>query len=163
RHMASEPHPHEQTIEAVDPGFKRRTEPAAARPRPGRGRGRLWAVVATVAAVAALLAVFVGLPRLVQQNLEEPPPAAEPEVETVAAPPEPALSPEEIAALRSQAEALLARLLTQQQRLNAQGAAGWGGEDWRRYEELARTADYACLAEDFDAAAAGYEETLPRG
>ena len=75
----------------------------------------------------------------------------------------PQLSPEELAALEAQAEQLLAQLLTQQARLTDEGAAGWGGEDWVRYTELAKSGDDAYLAKAFDDAVAAYNDALAAG
>src|SRR5690606_22191901 len=77
--------------------------------------------------------------------------------------PEPALSEEELAALREQADDLLADLLNQQQRLESLSAPDWAGEDWPRYEALARDGDDAYLAERLDDAIAAYSEALGLG
>ncbi|HEY8520211.1 MAG TPA: hypothetical protein VIN61_09030 [Gammaproteobacteria bacterium] len=157
-------HPHEQTIVAVDPRLREseRSEGGAGERRPGRLP--LAGGAAAVAVVATLGFVFFGLPRwLAPEPERQAPAAAAPEPAAVAEPAAPMLTPEEREALRQRAEALLATLLPQQQRLEDQGADGWGGEDYARYLELARRADDAFLADDFQAAVSAYEETLALG
>ena len=77
--------------------------------------------------------------------------------------PKPQLSEEEIAALKKRAEDLLATLLPQQQKLGAQHAEGWGGDDWSRYQELGRNGDDAYLANSFQDAVTAYTDALAVG
>ncbi|HEX6996632.1 MAG TPA: hypothetical protein VF322_00720 [Gammaproteobacteria bacterium] len=160
-------HPHEQTIVAVDPKLRatERPEPESGERRRKRpGRLPLAGGGVALAAVGALAVVFFGLPRWLAPEAEPPAPAAPAPEPAAAAPPAvPELTPEEREALRQRAEALLAELLPQQQRLADQGAEGWGGEDFARYTELSRQADDAFLAEDFKAAVSGYEEAFALG
>jgi hypothetical protein len=101
-----------------------------------------------VAAVA-----FVWLPRhladakAARERAAAVPVAAVPEA-AVAEP----LSPEEAERLKAQAQSLLAGLLTQQKRLNAQNVESWGGDSWHRYDSLQRAGEDAFLANDFRAA-----------
>src|SRR5690606_16670699 len=50
-----------------------------------------------------------------------------------------------------------------QQRLEALSAAEWAGEDWPRYQALARDADDAYLAERLEDATAAYTSALELG
>jgi tetratricopeptide (TPR) repeat protein len=113
--------------------------------------------------VLTVLIVFFALPRWVAESASEraalvtDPEPVEPE------PVQPQLSEQELAALAAEAEKLLAQLLSQQGRLETQGAQGWGGDDWVRYSELARTGDDAYLAKAFQDAATAYEQALAAG
>jgi hypothetical protein len=110
--------------------------------------------------------VFFWLPKWVADSNEsgEQAVAAAGTVEPATSDPaKPHLSPEEAAALQARAETLLANLLTQQNRLNAQSVASWGGEQWQRYEGVAATGDDALLADDFAAAVASYTEATALG
>src|SRR5690606_13512999 len=111
--------------------------------------------------VFAAAFVFFALPRWVAP--ETPEPAAPPAPAANEAPPKPELSEEELRALRERAESLLADLLTQQQRLTARSASSWAGEDWSRYEALARRGDDAYLAEDLEGAIDAYSGALGLG
>ena len=79
------------------------------------------------------------------------------------APAAPKLTEAEIAALKQQAEKLLATLLPQQQKLTGQHPDGWGGDDWKRYQELGRNGDDAYLANSFQAAVTAYTDALAVG
>jgi tetratricopeptide (TPR) repeat protein len=115
---------------------------------------------AVVLAVAGITAVFVYLPAWVEQS-ESRPVAAVIAVEPPAA--EPALSAAEIAALRDQAESLLAELLEQRQELDTRSVASWGDTTWSSYETAARLGDDAFLAEDLVEAVNQYESALAIG
>jgi hypothetical protein len=115
--------------------------------------------------LAVVAGVFFWLPKWVADSSaarEQAATAAGAEP-AAAEPAKPLLSPEEAAALEAQAENLLANLLTQQNRLNAQSVASWGGEPWQRYEELSAAGDDALLADDFAAAVASYTEATALG
>lgn len=155
---------HEEAIEPVRPGFKGAAEPVVPPARVATPRfGALLAggVLAVLVAVAAF--VFFALPRWVAPA---PDAAAPGRVQTVTVPeepPEPALGEEEIAALRERADGQLGDLLSQQQRLEALSAESWAGEDWSRYEALAREGDDAYLAEDLESAVDAYAAALDLG
>jgi hypothetical protein len=122
----------------------------------------LRTAVVAAGLLAVAVGVFVWLPQWVADSSakrEEAAPAATAPVE----PAKPQLSPEEAAALETQAESLLANLLTQQSRLNAQSVASWGGVQWQRYEELSRTGDDALLADEFTTAVVSYTEATALG
>jgi tetratricopeptide (TPR) repeat protein len=154
---------HEEAIVPVRPGI--RSAPAggpreSARTR--QSRGPWLAVAALVILVLVAAVVFAVLPDWVaapNPQAGAPAPAAPVDVPE----PEPALSEEELAALREQADDLLADLLNQQQRLESLSAPDWAGEDWPRYEALARDGDDAYLAERLDDAIAAYSEALELG
>ena len=73
------------------------------------------------------------------------------------------LSAEQQAALKKQAEELLAGLLTLQDRLTDLNASSWANEDWQRYQELSDAGDNAFLANDFTAAVGRYTEATSLG
>lgn len=156
-------HEPDDTIVAVKPTLRRDRVPHAG-PR-ARARRGLVLGLATTALAGLMVAVFFVLPRLV----ERPEPAA-PQAEagdgaagTSAESAAPELSPERRAELQAEAEQRLADLLNQQERLENRSAERWGGEDWMRYEELARAGDDAFLADDFEAALEAYESALEVG
>jgi tetratricopeptide (TPR) repeat protein len=152
---------HEQTIVPLKTGLRMSAAVVTAEPPPWR----FWLYTGGALAlfVAAAGAVFVALPRWVAEADRERATAVPAPVEAPAPVAEPELSPEELAALEAKAEQLLAQLLTQQARLTDEGAAGWGGEDWVRYTELAKSGDDAYLAEAFDDAIAAYNDALAAG
>src|SRR5690606_8675828 len=154
---------HEEAIVPVRPGIATAaTGGTRAGPKPGPSRAPLVAGAALVALTAAAVVVLVLLPHWVaapdRQAAAPAPAPTEP-----APPPEPVLSEEELAALRERAEGLLAELLTQQQRLDALSAPTWAGEDWPRYQALARDGDDAYLAERVDDAVDAYTAALELG
>jgi hypothetical protein len=158
---------YEEAIEPVRPGFKAAGD-AASTPADGRGnrsRGPLLAGASLVALVLVAAFVFIALPGWVAapggQSAAPATASAPPEEPQAEA--EPELSEEELAALRNRADALLADLLTQQQRLEELSAPSWAGEDWPRYHALARDGDDAYLARRLDAAAAAYADALDLG
>ena len=73
------------------------------------------------------------------------------------------LSAEEQAALKKQAEDLLAGLLTLQDRLTTLNAQMWASEDWQRYQALSEAGDNEFLANDFAAAVASYSDATSLG
>ncbi|MGD8340694.1 MAG: hypothetical protein PVH89_07915 [Gammaproteobacteria bacterium] len=122
---------------------------------------RLISASAVVVALAALIGVFFLLPDWVEQSEPQAPPVAEETVVPAAV--ERQLSPEELAALRTEAEALLAELLEQQQALAMRSAASWGDVTWSAYETAARLGDEAFLAEDLPVAVSQYQTALATG
>jgi tetratricopeptide (TPR) repeat protein len=154
---------HEETIVPVRPGFR----PAAAETPPaapgGTAVGTAWLVAAGAVVLALLFGAFFLLPRWMTEsetaNDAPPPPAAAP----AAVPTKPQLSPQQLAELQKQADALLAGLLTQQKDLAAHGAETWGGDDWARYSALSDAGDDAYLAKDFEASVARYAEATALG
>jgi tetratricopeptide (TPR) repeat protein len=157
---------HEETIIPVKPVLD--VGPAAVAAPAGQRPAKMWRLFGIVALLgAAAIAVFVLLPKWVaddqataRQAAAEAKSEATPEAPEPVAPP---LSAEEIAALKSRAESLLASLLPQQQKLNAQHADGWGGDDWSHYQELGRNGDDAYLANSFQEAVTAYTQALALG
>ncbi|MFL2546964.1 MAG: hypothetical protein ACJ0SL_06335 [Candidatus Rariloculaceae bacterium] len=156
---------HEETITPVKPGFAR-IDPVATAARPDTGgSSRLLVGVALVAMLLLALAVIFVLPAWVADDEPEQAAVAEPVDEEVL-PEEPAgpvLSAEELAALREEAEALLAELLTQQARLEELAAAGWGEDIWEQYQDRSRAGDDAYLANAFSEAVPAYSDALELG
>lgn len=148
--MATNLPQHDDTIVPVKPGLRAAREaPAGAGAAPRRGGLRRGLVYVAAAALAmAAVAAFVWLPSWIEQSRSRAAAAPAAQPATPAAPQRPVLSPEEEARLRTVAERLLADLLSQESRLNAQGVASWGGDDWQRYETLLRTGADAVLAGD---------------
>ena len=159
----TEPDPspqHEETIVAVKPGFGAARR-GSAKPSPA-GRRMPWLAVAGAFLVLLAAAVFFVLPNWVEEQaattpVEAPAAVAAPE------PAGPVLTEEELAALEAQAESLLADVLPQQARLEELSASVWGGPEWERYEETARSGDDALLADAFAEAATAYEAALAVG
>lgn len=124
-------------------------------------------VVVTAAIVGvSLLAVavaFYWLPaRLEEQRAVNVAPAAAPEPVAVE-PALPALTPEQEAALKAEAQRLLAALLTLEDRLSDLGVDVWATEDWERYRQLSDEGDNTFLANDFRAAVADYTAVTELG
>lgn len=151
---------HEETIIAVKPGFGAAKRKSA---RPDQVQRRLpWLGIAAAGLLALAAAVFFVLPSWVEERSASAPVAAPPVVEA----PEPAgpvLSEEEYAALREQAESLLADVLAQKARLEELSAPVWGADEWLRYDATARAGDDALLDDAVQAAVAAYEEALAVG
>jgi tetratricopeptide (TPR) repeat protein len=155
----------DEAIVAIKRGFG--TPPAepttqVAQPAPAQ-RGPLFAAGAALALLVLLGIVFFALPRWVAEPPAEPAatmPQA-PVVET--APAAPALSEEELAALKARAESQLTELLQQRSRLEARSAPRWGGAEWTAYDELGRMSDQALLADDYAKAVDSYTAALAAG
>lgn len=128
---------------------------------PSRWRAPLVGL-ATLLAVAGIVAVFVYLPAWVSRSAPPPQPPAEAAAAPAAAS-VPALSEAEKAALREQAESMRAELLEQQQSLDERSASSWGDTTWSSYETAARQGDDAFLAEDLRTAVDQYGRALDIG
>jgi hypothetical protein len=156
---------HDDTIVPVKPrlGHAAATgEPAAAAGVWSQWRAGLpWA--GGVGLLAAAGAAFFWFPAQQERERAAPAPAVESAAVESTEPAGPALSPEEIAALREQSEDLLADLLTLQDRLTSLNAAAWAAEDWQRYEQLSDAGDNAFLAQDFAISAKSYSEAKALG
>ena len=156
-------HPqHDETIVPLRPGFRtdaaESARPASTAPKMPRSLPLLLLVA--VLAVAVVVA-FVWLP-----SRGEPERSAVPQAAAPIAPAEPArpvLSAEEQAALKQQAETLLAGLLTLQDRLTSLNVERWDSEGWQRYQQLSEAGDDAFLANDFSAAVASYSDAAALG
>src|SRR5690606_29112700 len=108
--------------------------------------------------LVAAIAVFVALPAHVERERAAAQAAAAAAAaaaaqaaaeEAAAAAAEPELTPEELAALRDEAESLLASVLNQKERLERQKPAVWAPEAWQRYLGLERDGDDALLADEY--------------
>jgi hypothetical protein len=154
---------HGEAIVPVQPGLGR-----AARERPTRsgrpGRRFPVAVFVLLGLLGVAFAVFFLLPGwMAEQVAEKPTAAAETAPLPASEPAEPALSAEQVAVLKGQAEDLLAQLLTQQETLQKQHAADWAAEDWAHYQQLSRAGDDAYLAESYRASVSSYSDALDLG
>jgi tetratricopeptide (TPR) repeat protein len=156
-------HPTENGEPTIVP-VRRRTVSGAEREHVDRRprSPQVLTILSLLIALAGVVGVFFYLPAWMEreQRTAAPVPAR---VESPAVPAEPVLSAEEIAALRDQAEALLAELLEQQQSLTDRSAASWGAETWTSYQQVARQADDAFLAEDLGEAVSQYQSALELG
>jgi tetratricopeptide (TPR) repeat protein len=157
---------HDETIVPLRPGLR---SGAQAEPRPAppvvrvlRPRA-LLGVLGVGVALVAVVAVFFWLPARVAEQRAQSVPVAAPAEPEVTAPAQPVLTEEELAALKVEAENLLAGLLAHQDRLAALNVASWAGEDWQRYQQLSEAGDNAFLADDFAAAVASYREATALG
>ena len=157
---------HDETIVPVRPVL-RSAAAAAADQSVGAGPGAQLKRVVAIALIAAAVVVvvvvaFYWLPARVdeQRHVGAQTAAVEP---AVAAPALPVLSPEEAAALKAQAEDLLAGLLTLQDQLARLRVETWANADWLHYRELSDAGDNSFLAEDFRAAVADYTEATEFG
>jgi tetratricopeptide (TPR) repeat protein len=147
---------HDETIVPQRPGFRSDRPVDGAPPSAAAARPNLpLTLLLGAALVVAFVAAFVWLPSLVdgERAVTAPVAASEPVVQ----PARPTLSAEQQAALRKQAEELLAGLLTLQDRLASLNAEKWANQDWQRYQELSETGDDTFLANDFAAAVSNYE------
>jgi hypothetical protein len=114
-----------------------------------------------VSLVVLLFAVFFALPRFVGTRGEETPDVPSPVVTAAAT--TPALTAEELAQLRSQAEAALAEVLELDGHLRDRSADVWGSADFITFDTLAREGDDAFLADDFATANDRYASALELG
>jgi tetratricopeptide (TPR) repeat protein len=155
---------HDETIVPLRPGFRTANPDApgaVARAVPRARRGAPVPIFTGAALVIAVMVAFVWMPGRVdqQRNTTAPVAVAAP----AAGPARPVLSAEELAVLKAQAEALLADLLTLQDRLTNLNAEQWANEDWQRYRQLSDTGDNAFLANDFTLAVGSYTEASSLG
>jgi tetratricopeptide (TPR) repeat protein len=159
-------HPRDdEDIIAIKPGFGApAAEPRtlAARAAPAQ-RGPLVFAGAALGLLVLLGLVFFALPRWVEEDAPEPAAATTETPVVVNEPAEPALSEEELAALKTRAETQLTELLQQRKRLEELSAPRWGGAEWTEYDELGRTSDQALLAERYALAVASYAKALAAG
>jgi hypothetical protein len=151
---------HEETIVPVRPGLAplRAGAAAATGPAPVKSGGPFWYYIGAGVLLIAALFVFAILPRWVERSRQPEPAPAASVAETPAEPAPPPLSPEELAALKSRAEELLAGLLTQRKDLETLHAESWGADQWSRYAALSDEGDDAYLANDFASAVAKFSE-----
>ena len=153
---------HEETIKPVKPGLAR-IRPVLNARQNGSRRPRLIVAAALIVSLLLVVGVIFVLPMWVAEQLPEEPVLAAP-VEVL---PEeiqgPVLTAAELAALREQAEGLLAELLTQQGRLDGLAVAAWGEDAWEEYQQSSRAGDDAYLADAFQDAVPAYARALEIG
>ncbi len=153
---------HDETIVPQRPGFRSDGANDAA-PSVAAGWRRLPLTVLLAAVLlVGVVAAFVWLPSVVNEERAQaavPAAASAPVVE----PARPTLSAEQQAALKKQAEELLAGLLTLQDRLTGLNAEQWANADWQRYQELSTAGDDTFLANDFAAAVRNYSDATMLG
>ena len=159
---------HDETIVPVRPslgGPKLIAGAGGEPPTASSSRIGTWLTVAgSLVLLAVAVVAFVWLPRhLADAKAARERAAATPVAAAAVATPVERLSPEETERLRAQAESLLAGLLTQQKRLNAQNVESWGGDSWQRYDSLQRIGEDAFLAKDFGAAVKNYTDANALG
>ena len=167
--MDPTPPKHDETIVPVRPRLRGpnliASAGGAAQPPASATRIGTWLTVAgALVLLAVALVAFVWLPRhLADAKAARERAGVTPVAAAPAAVPVEKLSPEETERLRAQAESLLAGLLTQQKRLNAQNVESWGGDSWHRYDSLQRAGEDAFLANDFRAAVKNYTDASALG
>jgi hypothetical protein len=153
---------HDETIIPVRPGLGAAVEESASRPTRRRAASRLLPFALGAFALAAAAAVFLLLPRWAEQSKAAAAAEAERAAAVAAAAAAPAqaaappLTAEEKAALQTEAQRLLADLLTQRKRLDDLGAAAWGGDAWQNYKTASSAGDDAYIANDFRRAVEQY-------
>jgi tetratricopeptide (TPR) repeat protein len=155
---------HEETVVPIKPGLRAARADASApatTAEQARTRTPFWQYLAGALLIAAAVFVFALLPRLMEPAPQRPAAAAPTPQPT--APEAPQLSAEERAALKSQADALLAKLLSQQSRLDALHVDSWGGDAYARYKDLGNAGEDAFLANDFTKAVASYTDATTVG
>jgi tetratricopeptide (TPR) repeat protein len=154
---------HEETVVPIRPGLRAARADAAPSPAAVQVRTRtpLWQYLAGALLIAAAVFAFALLPRLMDKSHDRPAVAAP--APATSAPAAPQLSAEERAALKSQADALLAKLLSQQSQLDALHADAWGAERYARYKELGNSGEDAFLANDFAKAVEKYTDATAVG
>jgi tetratricopeptide (TPR) repeat protein len=154
---------HDETIIPVKPGLTRVEAVSTTTVKAGTRSRALVGVGLALTLIVAMVVVF-WLPDWVANNEELADESlAEPVAEEIEEPVGPTLSEEELEALRTEAEALLADLLTQQAELGELSAASWGDQTWLDYEARARAGDDAYLANSFQDAVPAYAEALELG
>ncbi len=160
---------HEEAIAPVRPSFgtagggAAETFPSGEPDEGGPGIGRPLLAAASVLLAAVVIGVFILLPRWVQQDTPQPAPQAAAPKQAPAAPPKPELTPQQKKQLADQTESLLAKLLTQQQRLKEMSVQSWGGDDYKRYTSASKAGDDAYLAMAYQDAIAAYGKALDVG
>ncbi len=159
---------HEEAIAPVRPSFGTAGGEASGsfpdEPEEGGfGIGRPLLAAVGVLLAAAVIGVFVLLPRWVQQDGGSPAPQAAAPAKAPPAPPKPTLTPEQEKQLADQTESLLAKLLTQQQSLKEMSVASWGGADYTSYTNASKAGDDAYLNKSYQDAIAAYGKALDIG
>ncbi len=155
---------HDETIVPLRPGFRTGDAAAPGTPAqgaPGRRREASVLILGGAVLLAGVIAAFVWTPGDVDEGRGAA--ASVPAAAVVAEPARPVLTAEELAALKDQAERLLAGLLTLQDRLTSLNAEQWANEDWQRYRQLSDSGDNAFLANDFSLAVSSYSDATALG
>jgi tetratricopeptide (TPR) repeat protein len=155
---------HEETVVPIKPGLRAARADAAALAATAvqvRTRTPFWQYLAGALLIAAAVFVFALFPRLMQPASDRP--AAAATAPQPSAPDAPQLSAEELARLKSQADSLLAKLLSQQSQLDALHVDSWGGDQYAHYKELGNAGEDAFLANDFTKAVAKYTDATSVG
>jgi hypothetical protein len=155
---------HEETVVPIKPGLRAaRADASSPQTAPAHVRTGtpFWQYLAGGSLLAAVVFVFVLLPRLMEPAPQKP--AAVAPAPQPAASDTPQLSPEELAALKAKADALLAKLLSQQSELDALHVDSWGGDQYAHYKELDNAGEDAFLANDFTKAVASYTDATAVG
>jgi hypothetical protein len=158
-------HRDDEDIVAIKPGFGvPAAEPKSRGPESAPMRyGPPLMAGAAVVVLVLLGIVFFALPRWVEEDAPEPTATTTETPPVVTEPVAPALSEEELAALKARAESQLTELLQQRSRLETLSAPRWGGAEWTEYDELGRVSDQALLAERYALAVASYAKALAAG
>lgn len=157
----------DETIVPVRPPLRSGGAAGSAAPAAGGAQPKMVraAIVAAITGVSllAVAVAFYWLPaRVEEERAANVVPAAAPPPVAVE-PALPALTPEQEAALKAEAERLLAALLTLEDQLTDLNVEAWANEDWERYRQLSDDGDNTFLADDFRAAVADYTAATDLG
>ena len=147
---------HEETIVPVRPGLKGAKPVAPREERSMVTRTPILGISLGALLVVAAVVIFVLPDWVAEQQSQEPVTEVVEPAEVLVEPAGPVLTAEELEALREEAERLLALLLPQQARLDAQTVSDWGGEDFEQYQASSREGDDAYLDDLFQDAIPAY-------
>ena len=149
-----------ETVESRAPG--RRQPGALSGMPPAAGRRGGLAPLAVYGSLAVLLLLLLGVVFYLPDHVVDAPPAAPSAAPSAAAPPEvvPVTSRGATLAARAAAEAVLGRLLSTMQTLEARAVQRWGGLRHAQGRAAYEAGDQAFIDRNYEAAAAQYEQAL---
>ena len=149
-----------ETVASQAPG--RRQPGALSGMPPAAGRRGGLAPLAVYGSLAVLLLLLLGVVFYLPDHVVDAPPAAPSAAPSAAAPPEvvPVTSPGAALAARAAAEAVLGRLLSTMQTLEARAVPRWGGLRHAQGRAAYEAGDQAFIDRNYEAAAAQYEQAL---
>lgn len=149
-----------ETVESRAPG--RRQPGALSETPPAAGRRGGMPPLAVYGSLAVLLLLLLGVVFYLPDRVADAPPAASSAAPNAAAPPEvaPVTSPGATLAARAAAEAVLGRLLSMMQTLEARAVQRWGGLRHTQGRAAYEAGDQAFIDRNYEAAAAQYEQAI---
>lgn len=149
-----------ETVKSRAPG--RRQPGALSETPPAAGRRGGLAPLAVYGSLAVLLLLLFGVVFYLPDRVADAPPAASSAAPSAAAPPEvvPVTSPGATLAARAAAEAVLGRLLSMMQTLEARAVQRWGGLRHAQGRAAYEAGDQAFIDRNYETAAAQYEQAI---